>query len=169
MIKSYRTALLRCCATALFVAAGAAHAQYAWIDEKGVHQFSDHPPPPSTPASKILKAPGKPTMAELLKPEPAPAPETQPKAETKPTLADREADFRKRSQEAAKQQQKAEAETQQKKAQAQACDNARRYKQMLESGVRIADADANGERAFISDDERQKRMATANATLASCN
>jgi hypothetical protein len=169
MIKSYRTALLHCCATALFVVAGAAHAQYAWIDEKGVHQFSDRPPPASTPASKILKAPGKPTMTELLKPESAGTPEVKPKADAKPTLADREADFRKRSQDAAKEQQKTEAESQQKQAKSAACDNARRYKQMIESGVRIADADANGERAFISDEERQKRLATANATLATCN
>lgn len=45
-------------ATLLLLASSLAHAQYSWIDEKGVRQFSDRPPPPGTPAEKILKAPG---------------------------------------------------------------------------------------------------------------
>lgn len=50
---------------ALFVGAGAialpALAQYAWLDARGVRQFSDRPPPPSVPDHRILKAPGKPS------------------------------------------------------------------------------------------------------------
>lgn len=55
----------RCLGAALFVAAGAialpAQAQYVWLDARGVRQFSDRPPPPSVPDSRILKGPGKPS------------------------------------------------------------------------------------------------------------
>ena len=47
-------------ALALSLGASAALAQYIWLDSKGVKQYSDRPPPPSVPTSKILKAPGTP-------------------------------------------------------------------------------------------------------------
>jgi cell pole-organizing protein PopZ len=172
MIKIVRSHLLRLsAATALLLAASLAHAQYAWIDEKGVRHFSDRPPPPATPADKIIKAPGKPTVKGLLQ-EDAPAEPkalATAKADAKPTLAELEADFRKRTQESAKQEQKASAEAQQNQAKAENCNNARRYKSLLESGIRVADTGADGERAYISEDERQKRLAKSNAVLATCN
>lgn len=57
---------LRVLGVAALLVAGFAHAQYSWIapyswiDEKGVRQLSDRPPPPGTPADKILKAPQMP-------------------------------------------------------------------------------------------------------------
>jgi type IV secretory pathway VirB10-like protein len=178
MIKRTHRFQLAAVAT-LLLAAGLAHAQYAWIDEKGVRQFSDRPPPPATPASKILKAPGKRPVAELLKPDaPATAPEAGPAATpsaaaastppAKPTLADREADFRKRAQEAAKQEQQAAEEARQKQVQAEKCNSARRYKDALTSGMHIADTTANGAPTYMPDAERQKRLDSANNILAAC-
>jgi type IV secretory pathway VirB10-like protein len=165
---------------ALLLVAGLAHAQYAWIDEKGVRQFSDRPPPASTPANKILKAPGKKPVAELLKPDvPAAAPAAGPAAApstaaasappAKPTLADREADFRKRAQEAAKQEQQAAEEARQKQLQAEKCNSARRYKDALTSGMHIADTTAKGDPTYMPDAERQKRLETANSILVTCH
>ncbi|MFS2019205.1 DUF4124 domain-containing protein, partial [Massilia sp. CT11-108] len=41
---------------AAFLAAPA-YAQYSWIDDHGTRVFSDRPPPPGTPPSRILKTP----------------------------------------------------------------------------------------------------------------
>jgi hypothetical protein len=46
------------CAGALALTSLLAHAQYSWLDDKGTRVFSDRPPPPGTPPSRILKAPG---------------------------------------------------------------------------------------------------------------
>ena len=45
------------CLLAALAAAPQARAQYVWIDDKGLKQLSDRPPPPNVPAKRILKAP----------------------------------------------------------------------------------------------------------------
>jgi cell pole-organizing protein PopZ len=156
------------CATVLLVSAGLAQAQYAWINANGSREYSDRPPPPSVPRSKILKVPhGSPLAQEAD----APAPAADAKAEKKngpPTLAEREADFRKRKQEQAEQEKKAAQEAQHKEAQAENCASARQYKAQLESGIRVADTAPDGERAFISDEERAKRLAKTKRVLETC-
>lgn len=171
MIRITRRTLPRLVvSTALLLWASLAHAQYAWVDEKGIHHFSDRPPPASIPANMILKAPGRPSVAELVQPgQPDAKPATEAKAPGgQPTLAEREADYRKRVQEREKLEQKAAAEARHKRAQAESCDNARRYKGLLDSGIRVADTGANGERTFISDEERALRLAKAQAILGEC-
>jgi hypothetical protein len=162
------TALLRlygACILMLFT--HLAHAQYAWVDEKGVRHYSDRPPPPSTPAAKILKSPQK-QNAEPQEAEPAAAPADMQKVGTRPTLAEREADFRKRAQEQAKDEKKAAEDAAAKQAQAENCASARQYKNQLESGIRVAETDEKGERAFLSDEDRAKRLAKTNKTLEAC-
>jgi hypothetical protein len=153
---------------ALLLFAGLAQAQYVWIDEKGVRQFSDRPPPPSTPPGKILKAPGKPSLAELVPEKSAEQPSREAARAGPPTLAERDAEYRKRAQERAKQEQKDAAEAQHKRAQAENCDNARRAKALMESDARVGQMDANGERSFMSDEERAKNLASANKVVAGC-
>jgi hypothetical protein len=151
---------------ALLLAAGFAQAQYVWIDAKGLRQYSDRPPPPSTPPEKIIKSPQPVALAIEVLPAPA-DPKAQPKKGA-PTLAEREADFRKRKQEAAEQDKKAAEEAQRKQAQLENCASARQYKAQLESGIRIADTGADGERGYISDADRATRLAKANRILADC-
>jgi hypothetical protein len=169
-MKNINRAMLRLVGgTALVLFATLAQAQYVWVDAKGMRQFSDRPPPPSTPADKILKAPQKqqPVLVEPAAPSAAAA-AAPAKASSQPTLAERDADFRKRAQERAKEEQKAAAEAGHKKALAENCDAARQYKAQLESGIRISKIDNGGERAFISDDERAKALASTNKALESC-
>jgi type IV secretory pathway VirB10-like protein len=155
--------------TALLLCAGLAHAQYVWINASGNREYSDRPPPASTPRSKILKAPsGSPLLLDLAAPE---APAEAPKAETKkgpPTLAERDADFRKRQKERGEEEQKTAQETQRKQAVEQNCASARQYKAQLESDIRIADTTAQGERTFITDEERARRLASTRRILESC-
>lgn len=158
-------------AVALLLTAGLAQAQYVWVDDKGVRHFSDQPPPASTPASKILKAPGKPSVSELLQEKPAePAPDKPATAQQahKPTLAERDAEYRKRAQERAKSEAKEAEEARHKKAQAENCDSARRYKALLDTGIRIADTDGHGERRYISEEERAQRAARADKVIEGC-
>jgi type IV secretory pathway VirB10-like protein len=165
-----RRALRLLAGGALVLAAGLAQAQYIWIDEKGMKQLSDRPPPPSVPDSKILKAPGKPpppVIDDGSAPAPAAA-KPAPAVKGPPTLAERNADFRKRAKEEAEKDQKAAADAQRKKERAENCDAARQNKAQLASGVRIRTTGANGEAGYLSDEERAARSVKANQALAGC-
>jgi hypothetical protein len=157
---------------ALMLFASLSQAQYLWIDEKGLKQFSDRPPPPSIPASKILKAPGQqPPPALVVSDEaaaPAPAAPAAPAAKAPPTVADRNADFRKRAKEQAEKDQKAADEAVRTKEKEENCEAARQSKAQLDSGVRISNTGKNGERSYISDEERAQRTVKANKVLESC-
>lgn len=154
-------------ACALLLGSSLAHAQYSWIGENGVRQFSDRPPPPNTPPHKILKAPGR---------LPAPAPQAAPSSEVAapaamkpaPTLAQREADYIKRAKAKEEQEKKEIAEAQRQRDIAERCEAAREARAQVESGIRIARINANGERSFASDQERADQLARANKILAEC-
>jgi type IV secretory pathway VirB10-like protein len=159
---------------ALLLAVGAAQAQYAWINANGTREYSDRPPPPAVPRSKILKAPKGSALLVLEQEAPASAqaaPPTDAKPEAKkgpPTLADREADYRKRQQARAEEDKQAADETRRREALAENCASARQYKAQLESGIRVADTSPEGERAYISDEERAKRLAKTKRILEDC-
>ena len=138
-----------------------AHAQYSWIDEKGARVFSDRPPPPGTPPGRILKAPRGLAPA----PEPAAAPDTSAEKPPTPGWMEREADYRKR---AVKRSKEAEEGLAASKARAAACDAARAEQAQLNSGVRLVRTDKNGERDYVSDEERAQRLEKAKRALAQC-
>ncbi|MCD2518976.1 DUF4124 domain-containing protein [Massilia sp. G4R7] len=159
------TALLRLfAASALLLGSSLAQAQYSWIGENGVRQFSDRPPPPSTPPSKILKAPGRAYAAPAAEP-PAAAP-----AETKPApgWAAREADYRKRMKEREEQDKKNAQQADRQRDVEQRCEWARTARAQVESGIRIGNVDPQGERRFASDEERAAQLARANKILSEC-
>jgi hypothetical protein len=147
-----------------------AHAQYSWVDAKGTRVFSDRPPPPGTPPSRILKAPHR---LDAAPDNPAPAassdaagaPADKPK---QPTLAEREADYRKRQTARQEAEKKEQEEAGRKAAQQQMCANARQEERQLASGMRISDMGPNGERGYISDEDRARRLARAREALADC-
>jgi hypothetical protein len=165
-------------ATALIACTSLAQAQWMWVNEKGVKQLSDQPPPPGTPPSRILKAPRGQSAAELRKDlatEAAPANgEEAPPADAKtpppkPTLAERNADFNKRQKEAAEKSAKAEAEAQHASEKAKYCAEAKNQIAMLESGMRVSELGPNGERNFMSDEDRaQKLQQNRNAYNKTC-
>src|SRR3569833_2431186 len=88
-------------AALLSMAAAVAAAQYAWIDERGVRQYSDQPPPASVPKQRILKAPGAAYTPPAASAQPAgsEAKDTEKdKSPNKPpmTFADNNAEYQKR-------------------------------------------------------------------------
>lgn len=149
-------------AALLFLAAAGVQAQYVWIEPNGTRQYSDRPPPPGTPANRILKAPGR-----VLLP-PAPVEEAAPAAKPAPTLAEREAAYRERSKLRTEQERKDEEETKRQRALAERCATARENQAQLASGTRIAQYGQDGERRYLSDEERSARMARANQALQDC-
>ena len=153
---------------ALLLAAGLAQAQYVWVDEKGIKQFSDRSPPSSIPDKNILKAPGKRLPAlESVATDVKPAPDADaPKLP--PTVAERNIDYKKRMADQAEAAKKKAKEAEHKTAKAEHCASAREYKAQLDSGVRIGVVAKNGERAFMSDAERAQGSAKAAKILAEC-
>lgn len=151
----------------LLLAASAAHAQYVWIGPNGTRQYSDRPPPPGTPASKILKSPGR------AAPEPQAtaaddAAGARPDAITPPTLAERETAFRERSKARAEQEQKdLEAATRQRRL-AEHCAAARETQAQLDSGIRIAKIGPDGEKTYMSDAEKAERNERVRRALQAC-
>jgi hypothetical protein len=150
-----------------------AHAQYSWIDEHGTRVFSDRPPPPGTPPARILQAP-RPAVAAAPYALPAPAAPAAPAGATAeaakpaPTLAERDAEFRKRAAQRDADERKTAEDAQRRADQAEQCATARRNEANLASGERMADVDDKGERVFLSDEEKARRLAQARRVLAGC-
>ena len=170
-------------ASALLLGSAVAHAQYSWIGPNGVRHFSDRPPPAGTPPSKILKAPRHAMPAPAVPTAPA-APEPQPavsvagpspvaipdesRARLTPTLAAREAAYRGREKQRAEDEKKEALDAQRKREIAERCEIARQAKGQAESGMRVGKIDANGERGFLTDEEKAANAARANKVLADC-
>ena len=157
--------LPRLAALVLLCCAGAAHAQFVWIGPNGTRQYSDQPPPPGTPASKILKAPGRATAAQGI---PDPTPDAAAAAPKAPTLAEREADYRKRAKAREEQESKSQAEARRAAARAEHCDEVRKNQRVIDSGIRIVDVGADGQRRFLGDAERAAATRRNAQELAEC-
>ena len=169
-----QTRLIWSVLTALVISAtlsASAHAQYVWLDEKGSKQFSDMPPPANTPKNRILKAPNK-VAEEKLPASAAEAGTEAPNAASKPqkpvTTTSKNEDFMKRRTEQAEAEKKAAAEAQSKADQSKNCERAKAYQQSLESGVRIATTDKNGERSYFNDAQRSQELADVKKATAAC-
>lgn len=160
-----RPLLSRLAGIALLCCAGLAQAQFVWIAPNGTRQYSDQPPPPGTPASKVLKAPGRPAaVAEPAQAAPAAA-AGKPKAST---LAEREADYRRRAQERGEAERKAEMEASNAAEQRRYCEEMRSSKRMIDSGIRIKEVDKDGQQRVLTDGERAQRSAGIGKALEDC-
>jgi hypothetical protein len=162
-------------ALAALCVASAAHAQYQWRDEVGRMVYSDQPPPPSVPASAIVRQPrsaaAAAAAAALARPEAAP--DAAPGAATaatppreRPTAADAEMAYRKRRLER-EQAERAGAEAlARERRSAAACDEARSEARSMASGERVARFDERGERVFLDDAGRAERLEAARRAIS---
>lgn len=157
-------------AAALLILSSQALAQYLWIDEKGIKQLSDRPPPPNIPDKNILKAPGKP----LFNPN-APAPDEPPadaadaKAKPPPTLGEHNADFNKRRAEAALAARKSTDEARHKAEERSNCEAARNNQRALDEGLRMITYDKDGQRVDMGDAERAELAKKTRQALSNCH
>lgn len=162
---------------AAFTLAVAAWAQYVWLDEKGVKQFSDMPPPASISKNRILKEPRNvsqsasealPGTSDGGAQNPAPTTATAVKTNIPMTTAEKNADFQKRRREQAETEKKAAEQAKLAADKSKNCERARAYNRALESGERIAHTDKSGERAFLSDEQRDKEIRETKRMLDEC-
>lgn len=159
----------RLSALLLFCCAGLAQAQFVWIAPNGTRQYSDQPPPPGTPASKILKAPGRSAPAQETPEAAAAAPTATPAAKPKPpTLAEREADYVKRGKEREEADRKAQDTDRQAAKKTAYCDGLRKNQRLYASGVKIADVGPDGQKRFLSDAERAAASERTAQQLGDC-
>ncbi|MFK3737194.1 DUF4124 domain-containing protein [Massilia sp. TN1-12] len=140
----------------LALLAAPAFAQYSWIDDKGTRVFADRPPPPGTPEARILK---RPRTLDALAPAPAATVPPAEPAKAAPTLAEREADYRKRQAQQADMENKEQLATQKQAVQAERCKSLKRREMTLTAGTRLSEFDEKGQRSFVSDEERARRLA----------
>lgn len=158
-------------ATALLVlnTASVAFAQYVWTDEKGVKQYSDMPPPPSVPANRILKQPrGAPSATSPSNAEEVAAAAAPSSPQPAMSIAEKNAEFRKRKAEQAENEKKAADEARLAAEKSKNCERARDYLRALESGERISRTDRNGERSFLTDEQREKEAREARKAAQDC-
>ncbi len=149
------------------VAASGAWAQWQWKDANGRRIFSDTPPPASVPDKDILQRPKgavvppagqAPVAADAAAPTPKPAPSTDASLEQrKQQLEKAEADKRKAEEKA--------AEEKAAKARALNCENARRNKATIESGVRVTVTNARGEAEYLDEAARAAQLRQANELI----
>jgi hypothetical protein len=152
----------------LHVTTGAAFAQFAWIDANGVRQYSDQPPPASTPKAKILKSPVHTTETAPSGAAGTKDGEKTGAAKAPLTTAEKNADFVKRQSEQAEKEKKAAEEAKNAAIKAKNCENTQSYARSLQSGERIASLDKNGERSFMSDEQRAKEISDTRRALDGC-
>jgi hypothetical protein len=147
--------------------AAPASAQWQWRDGNKQLHVSDVPPPPDIPDKDILKRP-------VVNPAPAPArvataPASAPTAASAPgnNKLEAEAEARKaKADQEAKAKQKA-AEEANATARAENCTQAKRQLATVDSGVRIARTNANGEREILDDKGRAEEAERARKVIAS--
>jgi hypothetical protein len=145
----------------LACACSAAMAQYVWTDANGVRQYSDMPPPPGTPAARILKTPGT--------SQAAPAAAKTDSVPASPSITEREAEYQKRRAEAQQKEKEAEQQAKLEASRKAVCELARSQKRSLESGERLWRLDANGERRYLDDAQRAQELRDVQRTLEGCS
>lgn len=140
-----------------------AHAQWMWKDDAGHTMISDQPPPANVPESRILRSPNGRGMSATPA---APAPLTDDATKQKST-ADQDLEYKKHQKEladAAKKQQDEAAKDQEMQ---QRCQALRANLQTLQSGVRIARTDDQGQRYFVDDSQRAAETQKVQSDVAS--
>ena len=162
-------------ATTALLLSTSAFGQYIWLNDRGVKQFSDQPPPKSVPKSKILKSPyvkGQ-TISQTEGDAASATSETKPKSEIekleKPmTVASKNEDFNKRKLEREEREKKTKEEQTAKDEKNKNCNDARGYERSLEGGIVISRTNQNGERTLLDDNQRAQELVNIKKTLASC-
>jgi hypothetical protein len=146
--------------------AAAAHAQYIWLDEHGVKQFSDQPPPSNVPKKSILKEPAR-TARSMSETEADDSGGDEAEKAPK-TIEDKNADYIKRQIAKAEKDKKDAAQAKQEAEKTKNCARTREYQHALTSGEKVSSTDENGERVFMSDEQRAQDMEENRQILQDC-
>jgi hypothetical protein len=134
-------------------------AQWQWIDKDGRKVYSDQPPSADVPANKILKQPSGKGGRSVAVSEPAPqvaasAPARPAASGPKLSGKDKELEEKKKLADAAAAEKKKAQEEEIAKARTENCERAKRAKATYDSGARVAQVNAKGEREYMDDAAR---------------
>lgn len=131
-----------------------------WVDANGHVHYSDQPPP-ATVKAKVLRS----TTSTDLMPSSGEVGASSAPAAAK-TYAEKEAELKKAQK--AKQEAEAKSAEEQSRTEARksACASAQQNLRTLQDGMRIVEIGANGERSFVSDEQRQQRIAQTQKDVA---
>jgi hypothetical protein len=150
---------------ALAVATTAAAQAYKWVDQDGKIRYGDTPPPgvKATP----LKTPSGPRppapSADTAKKDDAKKDGTAKKDE-KPLTPEQA--FQKRQKERAEADDKAQKERAEADDKRQNCESARSQLNTIQSGQRISTTNADGERSYMDDEQRERALQQAQRAVA---
>jgi hypothetical protein len=124
-----------------------------WVDAQGQVHYSDRPPPPDEKSETLRSASGAQDSASSS-------------VDATKTIVEREAELKKDKAE----KQSAADKSAQKKAAEDAlkanCANTQENLRSLQSGERIMEINANGERSYIDDAQRQQRIDKAQQAIS---
>ena len=177
-MKFIRTAIHTSTAVMVIVFSLSASAQYQWLDASGRKVFSDQPPPASIPAKRILQQPGKasaaaPAASSAAEEKPADNPDVANKPAAKATATEKKTS-KDKDLEAAKKKLDDEAAAKKKAeddvrdaAKADNCVRAKQAKTALDSGVRLNQFNAKGERVFMDEAARMVESKRIEGIIAS--
>ena len=133
-----------------------------WVDAQGHVHYSDQPPPSNAKAETLRSTSD--SDGNTATASSAPAATSAPSAPK--TIAEREAELKKSQkakQEAANKALQKQAEEDAKKAN---CATSQQSLRTLQEGIRMVEVDANGERSYMDDKQRQERIAKAQQDVA---
>jgi hypothetical protein len=144
-----------------------------WVDDQGRVHYSDQPPPSN--AKRILrsapKAKDSSETSDGSESENAPKSESEnvTKSESEnatesgepKSIAEREAELRKKIRADKEAANKAAKEQAAKAANQENCNQVQQSLRELQSGMRIVELDANGERVYLDNEQRQQRIEKA--------
>jgi hypothetical protein len=168
------------CALGSLIMTQIAMAQFIWINEQGVKQYSDKPPPANTPKNKIIKGLQAPALASKnssanaansneanAAQDPNKVTET-PRQLMQKKMAAQEEEFS-AYKKARDDNEKKELEEKEQKAQKEKnCARALSQKLTLEMAEPISIFNKKGEREFITDEARKKELEETQKILSDC-
>jgi hypothetical protein len=150
-MKPVRLALVALACSVPLLAA----AQWQWVDKNGRRVFSDQAPPAEVAPDRILKGPrGRAIPAAQAETAAA----TPVAALPKPTGTDPALEKKRKEAEAAEAAKKKAEQEKVALVQAENCTRAKAGKAGFDSGARIAETNANGEREFLDDARRAAEL-----------
>lgn len=154
----------------LLLASLSAMAQYQWIDKDGRRVFSDRAPPADVPAKNIVTQPrggAAPAAAPAAAEAAAPAASAAVTAAKAPAPGvDKALEDKKKQAEAAEAAKQKAEEARQVAARADNCKRAQGAKATLDSGMRMARVNAQGEREVLDDTQRAAELKRVNEIIA---
>ena len=141
-------------------------AQYVWLDKTGHKVFSDRPPPMDVPQRSILSQPTRGTAPIVEEPAPLVPAAPPGSGASRPQARDTELEERRKQAEAADAAKRKTEEAREALIRADNCQRARQSAATMDSGVRIAQINAQGERSFMDEQTRAAESQRAQSIIA---